>query len=893
MRLLLWTGIGILELLWASHNLAGQITYDYLGPNRYRVTITTYTDSAAAGVDRCFADLEVWSVIGGTKNLVQTYTDIPRANGPGGGGCQSPARLGVNLRPRVKKNLYTIDITLPGPGQYELRYSDFARVENVRNMSNSGATAFYIETLLNNNPFIGTNRSPVLLNDPIDDACTNRLWTHNPGAYDPDGDSLVYSLIPCRQYDPGTMQNPIPVGNYRYPDAFGGIFTIDRQTGLITWNTPQQVGVYNISILIEEYRNGRLIGYVVRDMAIFVAPCQNRPPVIQVPAETCITAGQLLSFPAIAYDPDNTDSVYFYLNNGGQGFNGPFQAQPSPATITPSSFPLIGFNPPRTQALFSWQTVCAHIRPGFYQVDWYAHDNLTNRPPLAANAITKIYVVGPPPGNLTLTPGPRQVTLTWSPPSCPPEAYLIYRSPAPQAYADTPCCRSPLTGYTLVAQVPGSDTTFTDRDLEFSPRYCYRIRASYRGVLSCPTEEVCIDLPINFPLMTQDSVHTTDPANGIIWVSWNNPLVLDSVFFPPPYTYTLERAAGMAGVGFQVIATGLTATEYLDAGGLSTSTQPYRYRVRLLDGTGREIASSNTATSIFLTLAPRDRAMLLQWEQNVPWINDTFFIYRSGPNQPTGPFVQVGFLATSATGRQTFTYLDQGLQNDQLYCYYVLSRGSYGVAGLRDPLWNASNIACDAPRDTIPPCPPDPTTFTLEEDCEAYRVILRWQRPDSSCGGDVGSYGIYLSREPEGPFTLLAYVREPTRTFTWQNPGTHLFCLAVSARDTSGNESAVGPPICFDNCPILMLPNTFTPNGDGINDVFRPFIYRNIRRIQCWIYDRWGGLIATSTDLDRLWDGTYRGQPAPEGTYFYYIEAELDTRQPRRFQKAGPITLLR
>lgn len=191
----------------------------------------------------------------------------------------------------------------------------------------------------------------------------------------------------------------------------------------------------------------------------------------------------------------------------------------------------------------------------------------------------------------------------------------------------------------------------------------------------------------------------------------------------------------MAGVGFQVIATGLASTEYLDAGGLSTSTQPYRYRVRLLDGTGREIASSNTATSIFLTLAPRDRAMLLQWEQNVPWINDTFFIYRSGPNQPTGPFVQVGSLAVSATGRQTFTYLDQGLQNDQLYCYYVLSRGSYGVAGLRDPLWNASNIACDAPRDTIPPLPARSYHLHPGRRLRNLPRNLALAAPDSSCGG--------------------------------------------------------------------------------------------------------------------------------------------------------------
>jgi len=878
--------------LWATHGLAGQISYTYLGPNRYRVTVTYYSDSAAAGVDRCFIDLEVWSVIGTNKTLVATYTNIPRSNGPAGPGCSSPARIGVRLRPRVKRSDYTVEITLPGPGQYELRFTDFARVENVRNMANSGATSFYVETLLNNNPFIGTNNSPILLNDPIDDACTGRLWTHNPGAYDPDGDSLVFRLIACQQYDPGTMQNPIPVANYQFPSAFGGSFTIDPQTGLITWDTPQQVGVYNIAILIQEYRNGRLIGYVIRDMAIFVLPCLNRPPVIEAPAETCITAGQRLTFTARAYDPDPTDSVYFYLNNAGLGFNGPFQAQPSPATISPSTFPLIGFNPPSVSAVFNWQTTCQHIRANFYQVDWYAHDNLNHRPPLAANAVTKIFVIGPPPTGLTLTPGPRQITLTWQAPACPPDAYEIYRSPIPQAYADTPCCRSPLNGYTLVATVPGTTTSFTDADLEFSPRYCYRLRARYRGSLSCPSEEVCIELPINFPLMLQDSVHTTDAQNGAIWVAWQSPLVLDSTFFPPPYTYTLERTEGFTGTAFQTIATGLTDEGYLDQNGLSTSTRPYRYRVRLLDGTGREIASSNTATSIFLTIQPRDGALLLRWEQNVPWINDTFFIYRADPPQP-GTFTRIAAIPVQATGRQTFTYLDQGLQNDQTYCYYVLSRGSYGVAGIRAPLWNASNKACEAPRDTTPPCLPDPATYQIESDCENYLIDIRWDKPDSTCGGDVGSYGVYFAYQPEGPYTRITYIQEPERRFRWRAPQTLNLCIALTARDTSGNESALSAPICFDNCPILMLPNTFTPNGDGINDVFRPFIYRNVRSIRCWIYDRWGALISESRDIERLWDGTYRGAPAPEGTYFFVVEAELDTREPRIFRKAGSITLLR
>lgn len=882
--------LGLLCLAYASHNLAGQITYEYLGPNQYRVTITTYTDSMAAGVDRCTADLEIWSITGNTRVLIEVIQDIPRSNGPSGSGCRAPARLGVWLRPRVKKNFYTTIINLPGPGQYELRYSDFARVEYVRNMTNSGATSFYIETRLTNNPFLGPNNSPILLNDPIDDACTNRLWTHNPGAFDPDGDSLVYSLIPCQQYDPNVMQNPIPVGNYQYPSAFGGSFTIDPQTGLITWNTPQQVGVYNIAILIEEYRRGRKIGQVIRDMAIFVAPCQNNPPIIEAPAETCLTAGQLLQFQVTAYDPDNQDSVYFYLNNGGQGFNGPFQVPTNPATITPNTFPLVGYRPPRVVATFSWQTTCAHIRRLPYQIDWYAHDNFTNRPTLAANRITRVYVLGPPPSNLTVTPGPRQMNLSWSPPPCEPDSYRVYRSPAPQPYPDTPCCRTALPGYALIASVPGSQTTYTDADLEFSPRYCYRIRAVYNGLESCPTNEVCIDLPLNFPLMTQDSIHTTDPLTGAVWVSWNAPLVLDSTFFPPPYSYTLERAAGLNGTAFTPIATGLTTDGYLDQNAPNTATTPYRYRVRLFDGQGREIASSNTATSLFLTLSSRDRSILLTWTQNVPWINDTFYIYRADPPQPSS-FQLIATLAAGRTGQASFSYLDQNLTNNQTYCYYILSRGTYKVTGLRDPLWNASNKACAQPFDSIPPCLP--SIIETRDDCEAYRVLLQWSRPDSTCGGDVGAYGIYISTRPEGPFQLLTYVQEPQRSYTWQGNGSHQVCFALSARDTAGNESPLSSPICFDNCPVLMLPNTFTPNGDGINDIFRPFIYRNIREIRCWIYDRWGVLVAQSHDINRLWDGTYRGQPAPEGTYFYLIEALLDTRDERTFRKAGSLTLLR
>ncbi|MGQ9864241.1 MAG: T9SS type B sorting domain-containing protein [Bacteroidia bacterium] len=872
-------------LVWASHNLAGQITYRRVGTNTYEITLTTYTDSAAAGVDRCFVDIEVWNVApNGTKTLTTVLRDIPRVNGPTGG-CPSPARVGIHLRgPRVKKNFYVTTYTLPGPGVYELRYTDFARVENVQNMANSGAVSFYVETQLNNNPFLGINNSPLLLNDPIDDACIGKLWTHNPGGFDPDGDSLVYSLIPCRQYDPSAMQNAVPVPNYQYPSAFGGSFTIDRRTGLVTWNVPQRVGVYNISILIEEYRAGRRIGYVVRDMAIFVLPCRNDPPIINVPRELCVPAQTLLEFWARATDPNRGDSVYFYLNNSGLGFNGPFQVPVSPATITPNRFPIRGIAPPGDSAFFRWQTRCEHIRRGFYQIDWYAHDNFTYRPTLSAHAITQIYVVGPAPFLYPLTVGTRQITLRWSPPPCPVTAYRIYRSLSPLAYNDT-CCRSSPSalGYTLVATVRPSDTTYTDADLEYNPRYCYRITALYGNVEGCPSNEECIQLPRSFPLMTQDSVHTTDALNGAIWLSWAPPAVLDTAFFPPPYTYTLYRGQGMNPQIFQPIATGLTDTTYLDQG-INTETFPYRYYVILR--TGSDSLPSNRASSIFLTVNAFDSALELEWEENVPWRHQEYRIYRADPPN----FTPYNLIATIPGSIQR--YLDRGLVNGQTYCYYVLGVGTYDVPGIMDPLLNASQKVCKAPIDTTTPCPPSRGTFESQEDCKDFSFTVSWQKPDTTCGGDVGFYRIYLSSVPEGPYTLVATLGAQDTVYRYQGT-TLLLCLRISSVDTSGNEGPLSEPICWDNCPTIMMPNTFTPNGDGYNDVLKPFAVRSIRSIRFYLYDRWGLLIHTSHTLEPLWDGTYQGAPAPEGVYFYVLEAETDTRSGFVYRKAGHITLLR
>ncbi|MGL5934706.1 MAG: hypothetical protein ACRCZI_03680, partial [Cetobacterium sp.] len=256
------------QISWASHNLAGQITARFLSPNRYELLLTTYTDPAPQQVDRCAATFELWNA-SGVK--IAEIEDIPRENGnldPNQPNCGvQAAHTGVEVYQTVKENIYRTTYTFPGPGRYLVRYFDATRRSDIQNISNSGNVNFYVETeVFITNPLIGSNSSPVLLNRPLDEACLGKLWTHNPGGFDPDGDSLVYSLVPSQEYDSGLGPfNPVPAPGYQFPDnaTFGSsTLTMNSQTGFMIWDSPQQVGVYNIAYQIAEYRNGVLLGHV-------------------------------------------------------------------------------------------------------------------------------------------------------------------------------------------------------------------------------------------------------------------------------------------------------------------------------------------------------------------------------------------------------------------------------------------------------------------------------------------------------------------------------------------------------------------------------------------------------------------------------------------------------
>ena len=95
-----------------------------------------------------------------------------------------------------------------------------------------------------------------------------------------------------------------------------------------------------------------------------------------------------------------------------------------------------------------------------------------------------------------------------------------------------------------------------------------------------------------------------------------------------------------------------------------------------------------------------------------------------------------------------------------------------------------------------------------------------------------------------------------------------LFTPRMMAQEEIGDEEDT-------KTSVLLMPNAFSPNGDGINDIYKPKEgYQNIKEFHAYIYNRWGQKLFEWSDPATGWDGTYKGKPVKEGVYFCLVKAK-------------------
>ena len=120
---------------------------------------------------------------------------------------------------------------------------------------------------------------------------------------------------------------------------------------------------------------------------------------------------------------------------------------------------------------------------------------------------------------------------------------------------------------------------------------------------------------------------------------------------------------------------------------------------------------------------------------------------------------------------------------------------------------------------------------------------------------------------PRGEFASYSWSTGETGTSIQAKTAGKYILQVVDQQGCLGTDSVlVGMKDC---AAVLVFPNAFTPNGDGLNDVFRLRYPGLVYGYQLQIFNRWGQLLFHSSDPFGGWDGTLSGTPQPTGTYIW------------------------
>ncbi|HTH56164.1 MAG TPA: gliding motility-associated C-terminal domain-containing protein [Cyclobacteriaceae bacterium] len=789
----------------------------------------------------------------------------------------NPPIVGQSNNGPIGEVVYSVEHKYSGAGSYTITYFEHNRNADILNIGISDQTPFFIQTQLLIDDFVGgCNNSPQLLVPPIDQGCTGVKWTHNPGAWDPDGDSLSYSLYIPKQggvyNSEGLFVSGIDVGGYSDPNSSkfntpknaSNLFKIDPISGTITWDSPGMAGEYNIAFIIKEWRKipgtskWISLGYVERDMQVVIDDCKNNPPKLSVPPDVCVVAGTKVTADIFALDPSVIAGQRTKQDGDStkiEGFSNVFKAIAPLATIVPGPavWQLTISDTQQAHVQFNWQTACSHVKEQPYEVVFKATDN--GVPPLASFETWKIRVVAPAPvwNSATLNANQRSATLAWKAYTCSNAVIMqVWRKVESAPFTPPPCVTGmpDYLGYDLINAVPINNTSYVDQSLAVGAQYCYRLVAVFpdAGGESYVSEEICLP-PIlaDAPVITNVTVDVTDTQAGQITVKWTPPFEIDQTQFPAPYSYVVKRADGRNGnSNLKAAHPGqLTDVSFVDTG-LNTSNNIYNYRVFCYDKNGGFVDTSAVASTVRLELKPLSNKIQLSWYADVPWSNTDVnypkhWIYRSS-NTGSKLISDLAVIDSVDVSQQVFSYLDSGQFNQtplvktQDYCYAVMTKGTYGNPKIKAPLKNFSEINCINLTANEPPC--KPTISVTGIDCNNfnscpvfsstrnYSNTIRWLRSaDDNCQKNIRGYNVYAANAMGEAFTLIAGM--VTDTF-YVHSGLASFaqCYKVSAVNRAGTEGEPSDQFCFDNCPYYELPNVFTPNGDGCNDKFSAFSIR-------------------------------------------------------------------
>ncbi len=303
-------------------------------------------------------------------------------------------------------------------------------------------------------------------------------------------------------------------------------------------------------------------------------------------------------------------------------------------------------------------------------------------------------------------------------------------------------------------------------------------------------------------------------------------------------------------------------TTYTDKNIVCNKNYTYRVELVLHGGKSRSISANKSVISISastpkvvqnLSASAINSTIILKWKYAQGDTANTVIISKSINGIAEKDIVLTGNITT---------YKDDNLRTDEkLYCYSV----SYlDICGNQAP---KSAATCN---------------LLLKGTENDFNVLLNWQ------GTIPPNAKLFLEKMTDKDTTSIAvgssYI-DLKSGFTSPNVRYRLRIVTTDGVSYS-NLFAVRLPSEFE------IPTAFTPNADGLNDIFRPTVKKFLANYKMTIFSQWGTIVFESNSLDKGWDGTdSQGIAAISGTYIYQILFNDSISRP--VTKQGIVTLIR
>lgn len=859
--------VAILSLIafesFANHTKGGWMYYDYLGPgsapnsSRYRITLKLYTECT---LNPGQIDADVPFTFFSASNFAQVLNvSVPVVSDINTTNCTLPAcHPCINNIPFICYKIRTYETIqeLPNtPAGYIVAYQRCCRIGGIRNIQNPSNQVGETWTVtIAGTAVAGAERNSSARFSQNDTAilCQGSRFTFDFSASDTNNDSLVYSF--SNAYAGGANGNPIPnpassppfssvpyAGGFSGSQPLGSGVIIDRATGIVTGNAPAS-GIYVLTAIVSEYKRGTniKISEVRKSLHIEITNCTLTDADLDPEYISC--DGFTIDF----FNRNNNNIQTFDWDFG----DGNTSTQTSPThTYADTGIYILKLVVNRGQPCSDSATAIVKVYPGFFPDFTFAGQ--CKNTPIQFTDLT---------------------TATYGSPSKWDWTFGDFGSPTNTSTIKNPAHTFANTGTYNIQMIVQSNKGCLDTVLK-------TIDILDKPPLSVTNDTlICIIDTLQLNAVGTGSFSWT-PNYMISNVNIPNPLVSPDV--TTSYIVTLTDPFGC--VGSDTVTVNVKSFVTLFGGNDSTICQG--------DPTILNIASD---------------ALYYLWTP-ATYLNDPTLKNPTASPQSTTTYHVVASIgkciAEDDITLRTVPYPAANAGPDQTICFgnsaQLQASGGSIYSWSPTAFLTAANI-------------PNPVSVTPTDNVRyivTVRDVLGCPKPVR----DTMILTVAKIVADAGPRDTSVVLGQPLQlnatgsvNYSWM-PTTWLDDPSIS-NPVSLPQNNIEYVVrvsnnfgCFDTDsirvkvfkvkPDFYVPNAFTPNGDGNNDIFRP-IALGLRSLDIFrVYNRWGQMLYSGTGNGAGWDGTFGGKPQEAATYVWYAEG-VDYLK-NKIKRKGSVILIR